>query len=405
MAAVDWFAHAEVAEPVAPARRRRPPARRPAAPVRSRRKLTQRRVRGHIVWMTLFAILLFGVVAVNVAVLRAHVAVSKLDQKRLQLQNENQALQSQALGARRAAPDRGGGAPARPHHGVGGQHLLLRPAASTAVEGARRQLAAASSPARHPPHVRGPRCARRLAPDRARVIARRDGADAGEGADRAAGRAGDDLRPAGQPARDRRAGDGRRRRSAADLRSAAGGADRGEGARAQVPDGLPAALRPQPRLRLRQAEGAAEARGQAREAPPRRLHLRARPAARLPAGHRRGPGARVRGPRQHRALGPRVRAEPAAGGEAGKRDRGAGRARPGGEHDPAAPGASGPRRLPHARQPDPGERRAGAHADRAGVACEGRDGDRHGPAHGRDPRHGAGAGLQRERHGVDARTT
>ncbi len=103
MAAVDWFAHAEVAEPVAPARRRRPPARRPAAPVRSRRKATQRRVHGHIVWMTLFAILLFGVVAVNVAVLRAHVAVSKLDQKRLQLQNENQALQSR-LSALDSAP-------------------------------------------------------------------------------------------------------------------------------------------------------------------------------------------------------------------------------------------------------------------------------------------------------------
>jgi hypothetical protein len=103
MAAVDWFAHAEVAEPVTAPRRRRPPARRPAAPVRSRRKPTQRRVRGHIVWMTLFAILLFGVVAVNVAVLRAHVAVSKLDQERLQLENQNQALASR-LSAANSAP-------------------------------------------------------------------------------------------------------------------------------------------------------------------------------------------------------------------------------------------------------------------------------------------------------------
>ena len=94
MAAVDWFAaHVEVAEPVR-APRRRQPARRPAAPVRSRRKATQRRVRGHIVWMTLFAILLFGVVAVNVAVLRAHVAVSKLQDERARIAAHNQALAS-----------------------------------------------------------------------------------------------------------------------------------------------------------------------------------------------------------------------------------------------------------------------------------------------------------------------
>ena len=103
MAAVDWFAHAEVAEPVPAPRRRKAPARRPTASVRSRRKPTQRRVRGHIVWMTLFAILLFGVVAVNVAVLRAHVAVSKLEQERAQIAAHNQALAS-ALSAANSAP-------------------------------------------------------------------------------------------------------------------------------------------------------------------------------------------------------------------------------------------------------------------------------------------------------------
>ena len=103
MAAVDWFAHAEVAEPVRAPRRRRPPARRPAASVRSRRKSTQRRVHGHIVWMILFAFLLFGVVAVNVAVLRAHVAVSRLDDERARLQARNQALAS-ALSAADSAP-------------------------------------------------------------------------------------------------------------------------------------------------------------------------------------------------------------------------------------------------------------------------------------------------------------
>ena len=103
MAAVDWFAHAEVAEPAPAPRRRKAPVRRPAASVRSRRKPTQRRVRGHIVWMILFALLLFGVVAVNVAVLRAHVAVSQLDQKRARLEARNQALASE-LSAVNSAP-------------------------------------------------------------------------------------------------------------------------------------------------------------------------------------------------------------------------------------------------------------------------------------------------------------
>jgi hypothetical protein len=104
MAAVDWFAQAaEAAEPVTAPRPRRAAARRPAPPVRSRRKPTQRRLRGHIVWMTLFAILLFGVVAVNVAVLRAHVAVSQLEDKRARIEAHNQALAS-ALSAANSAP-------------------------------------------------------------------------------------------------------------------------------------------------------------------------------------------------------------------------------------------------------------------------------------------------------------
>lgn len=104
MAAVDWFAQAEVAEPL-PTKRRpaRRPAQRPARPVRSRRRLTQRRVRGHIVWMILFALLLSGVVAVNVAVLRAHVAVSRLDDQRARLEARNQALASR-LSAADSAP-------------------------------------------------------------------------------------------------------------------------------------------------------------------------------------------------------------------------------------------------------------------------------------------------------------
>jgi len=94
MAAVDWFAHPGVAEQItAPAKRPvRRTTKRPASSVRSRRKPTQRRLRSHIVWMILFALLLSGVVAVNVAVLRAHVAVSRLDQQRAKLQARNHAL-------------------------------------------------------------------------------------------------------------------------------------------------------------------------------------------------------------------------------------------------------------------------------------------------------------------------
>jgi cell division protein FtsL len=103
MAAVDWFAQAEVAEPASPPRRRKRVVERPAPRVRSRRKHAHRRVRGHIVWMILFALLLSGVVAVNVAVLRAHVAVTRLDQQRAQLQAQNQALASQ-LSAASSAP-------------------------------------------------------------------------------------------------------------------------------------------------------------------------------------------------------------------------------------------------------------------------------------------------------------
>jgi type II secretory pathway component PulJ len=53
--------------------------------------------------MTAFALLLAGVVAVNVAVLRAHVAVTKLESQQAQLQNANQALEER-LSAARSAP-------------------------------------------------------------------------------------------------------------------------------------------------------------------------------------------------------------------------------------------------------------------------------------------------------------
>lgn len=53
--------------------------------------------------MALFALLLVGVVAVNVAVMRAHVSVNDLDAKIAQLQQENANLAARYAGAT-AAP-------------------------------------------------------------------------------------------------------------------------------------------------------------------------------------------------------------------------------------------------------------------------------------------------------------
>ena len=92
MAAVDWFGAAAPALP-APARRRPRPVAAPAAPA-PRTRASGRRLTGGIVWISLFALLLTGVVALNVAVLRTNMHVSRLDKQELQLRAENQALAS-----------------------------------------------------------------------------------------------------------------------------------------------------------------------------------------------------------------------------------------------------------------------------------------------------------------------
>jgi len=94
MAALDWFG-STVAAP-APARRRPVPVAAPPAP---RRRAKSRRLTPGIVWISVFAVLLAGVVAVNVAVLRANVGVTNLDKQELQLQAENAALASQVSSA------------------------------------------------------------------------------------------------------------------------------------------------------------------------------------------------------------------------------------------------------------------------------------------------------------------
>ena len=59
----------------------------------------QRRVTAGVLWISAFALLLAGVVAVNVAVLRANVAVNNLDKQQLELQAQNAALASQVSSA------------------------------------------------------------------------------------------------------------------------------------------------------------------------------------------------------------------------------------------------------------------------------------------------------------------
>ena len=105
MAAVDWFG-ASVAAPV-PARAPRSRPRYPAAEtVRARapqRRASSRGLTGGIVWISAFAVLLVGVVALNVAVLRLNMNVSKLDKQELQLRAENDALASQVSRAASAS--------------------------------------------------------------------------------------------------------------------------------------------------------------------------------------------------------------------------------------------------------------------------------------------------------------
>jgi cell division protein FtsL len=84
----------------APARPPRTRTRPAAAPARvPRRRAQGRRLTGGIVWISVFAVLLTGVVALNVAVLRLNMSVNKLDQQELQLRAENQALASQVSSA------------------------------------------------------------------------------------------------------------------------------------------------------------------------------------------------------------------------------------------------------------------------------------------------------------------
>jgi cell division protein FtsL len=94
VAAVDWFA-SDVAAP-APARRPRP---KPQSVPRARRRAQGVRLTGGILWISAFAVLLAGVVALNVAVLRVNMNVNDLSKQQADLQAQNQALSSRLSSA------------------------------------------------------------------------------------------------------------------------------------------------------------------------------------------------------------------------------------------------------------------------------------------------------------------
>ena len=85
-----WAGTARVETPVAPPRRRSPTrthARRRARPF------------GGVLWIVAAAVLLAGVVAVNVAVLQLNVKLDQLGRERIQLQAETKRLSSQLSSA------------------------------------------------------------------------------------------------------------------------------------------------------------------------------------------------------------------------------------------------------------------------------------------------------------------
>jgi cell division protein FtsL len=85
-----WAGTARVETPIAPPRRRTRPA--------SRRR-AQARPFGGVLWIVVAAVLLAGVVAVNVAVLQLNVRLDELGRERIQLQAETKRLSSQLSSA------------------------------------------------------------------------------------------------------------------------------------------------------------------------------------------------------------------------------------------------------------------------------------------------------------------
>ncbi len=81
--------------------RRKPP--RPAPRLHPRAR-ARRRLSSGVAWITIFAVMLAGVVAINVAVLQSNIRLDKLGQQRAKLRGETAALASQ-LSAASAGPN------------------------------------------------------------------------------------------------------------------------------------------------------------------------------------------------------------------------------------------------------------------------------------------------------------
>jgi cell division protein FtsL len=90
-----WAGTAHVDSPPVPHSRPRRRPRTQAAPKRSARS----RPFGGVVWIVVLAVLLAGVVAVNVAVLQLNVRLDELGRERVQLQGETKRLSSQLSSA------------------------------------------------------------------------------------------------------------------------------------------------------------------------------------------------------------------------------------------------------------------------------------------------------------------
>jgi cell division protein FtsL len=90
-----WAGAAQVDSPPVPRSRPRTRPRTQAAPKRSARS----RPFGGVVWIVVLAVLLAGVVAVNVAVLQLNVRLDELGRERVQLQGETNRLSSQLSSA------------------------------------------------------------------------------------------------------------------------------------------------------------------------------------------------------------------------------------------------------------------------------------------------------------------
>ena len=90
-----WAGTARVdSPPVARPRPRNRPVARPAAARR-----TRTRPFGAVAWIVVLAVLLAGVVAVNVAVLQLNVRLDELGRERIELQGETKRLSSQLSSA------------------------------------------------------------------------------------------------------------------------------------------------------------------------------------------------------------------------------------------------------------------------------------------------------------------